>query len=652
MASEQLKLEITAVDKTMAAFNSIQSNMSKFGAGAMMLSRSFTAIGAALASLGVLGSFKKLIDQGDAMNDLSKKTGIAVSTLGQFALAAEDSGASIDSVANGMKKLSSTMLDSVNGNKQLSAIFSALGVSVKDSSGNMRSLDDVMLQVADAFAMLPDGATKSATAVALFGKNGVDLIPMLDEGAAGIQKYASVISDEFGPKADQFNDNLNKFHANLQRLEVQILDKVLPAMNKMFEAMDASKKYIEEMQAVGATGNIMIDNATSAADFVKNQNAVIEEQIAAIEDQVARANAALPNLLEQLRNAPEGSTLFDQLTNQINVINALLPEAADKLAELKAQLKTTPLAVEVTKEPFKYPQRPDQRTSGPNEKALAAAFGAGQIDKLKEYLIKQQESIDLLALEAQQVGMTASEYEILKTQKEGMNEINKMVRENAGSNTEAFRQEAEALLAEKVAMMKRNEEFRRSFEGGMVDGLKRVRDEFTNVGQAVSDSWVNAFSSMEDAFVSFVQTGKLDFKSLADSMIADMARIAFKAMVSNLFGLFGIGGTTTGSNVPLPPVVTRATGGSVSSGSPYLVGENGPELFMPNRSGSIAPNGTFDSSSGQTVIVNQTINVSTGVQQTVRAEIQNLLPQIANSAKVAIIDAKRRGGSFANAFGG
>lgn len=58
------------------------------------------------------------------------------------------------------------------------------------------------------------------------------------------------------------------------------------------------------------------------------------------------------------------------------------------------------------------------------------------------------------------------------------------------------------------------------------------------------------------------------------------------------------------------------------------------------------------SGSGGGVIVNQTINVSTGVQQTVRAEIQSLLPQISNAAKAAVIDAKRRGGSFANAFGG
>jgi hypothetical protein len=55
-------------------------------------------------------------------------------------------------------------------------------------------------------------------------------------------------------------------------------------------------------------------------------------------------------------------------------------------------------------------------------------------------------------------------------------------------------------------------------------------------------------------------------------------------------------------------------------------------------------------SGGDSVIVNQTINVSTGVQQTVRTEIKSLMPQIAESAKAAVADAKRRGGSYGRAF--
>jgi len=53
---------------------------------------------------------------------------------------------------------------------------------------------------------------------------------------------------------------------------------------------------------------------------------------------------------------------------------------------------------------------------------------------------------------------------------------------------------------------------------------------------------------------------------------------------------------------------------------------------------------------GEVINVTQNINVSTGVQQTVRAEIKQLMPQIADSAKAAVVDAKRRGGSYGRAF--
>ena len=79
-----------------------------------------------------------------------------------------------------------------------------------------------------------------------------------------------------------------------------------------------------------------------------------------------------------------------------------------------------------------------------------------------------------------------------------------------------------------------------------------------------------------------------------------------------------------------------------------MVGERGAEMFVPSRSGSIVP--AQDQNGGVSVI--QNINISTGVQQTVRAEIQSMLPQIANASKAAVLDARRRGGSFAAAFGG
>ena len=187
------------------------------------------------------------------------------------------------------------------------------------------------------------------------------------------------------------------------------------------------------------------------------------------------------------------------------------------------------------------------------------------------------------------------------------------------------------------------------------DPLKKQTEELTRAFESFG-------RKSADAIADFVVDGKGNFSDLIKSMIKDM--ISFSIYQNLMKPLFGGGGTnflssifsfgggsgrTTIAGNALGGL--RASGGSVASGSPYVVGENGPELFVPNRSGSIVPD-TSMSGNGGGVIVNQTINVSTGVQQTVRAEIQSLLPQISNAAKAAVIDAKRRGGSFANAFGG
>ena len=88
----------------------------------------------------------------------------------------------------------------------------------------------------------------------------------------------------------------------------------------------------------------------------------------------------------------------------------------------------------------------------------------------------------------------------------------------------------------------------------------------------------------------------------------------------------------------------------MQAGQPYMVGERGPEMFVPNQSGSIVANNSMGAGSG--VVVNQTINVTTGVQSTVRAEIAGLMPQIAQAAKGAVADARVRGGNFSRAMVG
>ena len=83
------------------------------------------------------------------------------------------------------------------------------------------------------------------------------------------------------------------------------------------------------------------------------------------------------------------------------------------------------------------------------------------------------------------------------------------------------------------------------------------------------------------------------------------------------------------------------------------MGERGPELFIPNTGGVVKNNmDTKNMLGGSPVVVNQSINVDAGVAQTVRAEILTMMPMFKEQAMSAVLDARRRGGSFAATFGG
>jgi hypothetical protein len=100
----------------------------------------------------------------------------------------------------------------------------------------------------------------------------------------------------------------------------------------------------------------------------------------------------------------------------------------------------------------------------------------------------------------------------------------------------------------------------------------------------------------------------------------------------------------------------RALGGQVRGGESYLVGERGPELLTMGTSGRVTSNDSLKNAitnnSGSDVVINQSINITTGVQSTVRAEIITLMPQIAQAAKGAVADARLRGGNFSKAMSG
>lgn len=142
-----------------------------------------------------------------------------------------------------------------------------------------------------------------------------------------------------------------------------------------------------------------------------------------------------------------------------------------------------------------------------------------------------------------------------------------------------------------------------SVSEGLTAGLAQIENQIIDTSGAIQTTLVNAFSSAQDAFVEFVTTGEVNFSQFVDSILADVARLAFNQGIKALLGGGGEGGLLFdlfGSG--------KAAGGPVQAGKPVLVGEQGPELFTPPGAGNIVPAGEtaaiLSSSQQQAPVVN------------------------------------------------
>tara|TARA_E500000331_G_scaffold274514_1_gene266723 strand:- start:222 stop:2129 length:1908 start_codon:yes stop_codon:yes gene_type:complete len=173
-----------------------------------------------------------------------------------------------------------------------------------------------------------------------------------------------------------------------------------------------------------------------------------------------------------------------------------------------------------------------------------------------------------------------------------------------------------------------------------------------NMVQAI----VNASNAFTNDFVNALLEGKsvLDsFANFAKNIVAQIISTFLQLAIVNkiLNTVFGLGGTDmalpTGSfgsggfNVQS----NKASGGRI--GGPALVGERGPEIFIPNSGGRVMNNHSSRlAMGGDGIVINQNLNFSTGVVPTVRQEIMKMLPTISDVTKASVLEAASRGGTY------
>lgn len=200
------------------------------------------AAAAAGAALAFGGMALAAVQAADDMGKLSQSSGIAVENLSQLEYAAKMGGASFDLLTQGLTKFTKVQADAARGSKSASDAFAAIGVSIRNSDGSLKDTEQLMLDVADRFSKIEDGAEKAAIAQELFGKSGAKLIPFLNNGRAGIEALKKeadalglTITDKTAKAASQFNDNLDKMRFVAKGLANQAAQQLLPVFTSMAE---------------------------------------------------------------------------------------------------------------------------------------------------------------------------------------------------------------------------------------------------------------------------------------------------------------------------------------------------------------------------------------------------------------------------------
>lgn len=243
MAVDVARILIKATDETKGAFASLQSNMTSVSSAASGLRGVLGSLGVALS----VGAFAALIrssfDATDALGKFAQKAGTTTEALSGLQYAAKLSEVSTESLQIAFKKLASNMFEASTGGKEAAAVFKGLGIEVKNASGGLKATDAVLLELADKFSVMENGAAKSELAVKLFGKSGVDMIPLLNEGKKGIQELADeaerlgiIVSSQFAEDADKFNDNLDRLKSSGQGLAMFLGSGLLPVLNDVAQA--------------------------------------------------------------------------------------------------------------------------------------------------------------------------------------------------------------------------------------------------------------------------------------------------------------------------------------------------------------------------------------------------------------------------------
>lgn len=215
----------------------------------------FKALGrqmaAAITVAGIQQFIQSMADWGDQLQDTAMQLGATTERVSELAYIANASGDTLDSVAMGMQRLGRNAAEAASGSQNQVDAFNRLGISVTDASGKLKSMDQLLLETADSFSRHADGPEKVALAMELFGRAGVNMIPILNEGRAGFerleqvaQRTGTVLSAETVAGMVAVQQSAIELKVSFQGLGIALFNVFQPAINGLIKSIAGLVQHI------------------------------------------------------------------------------------------------------------------------------------------------------------------------------------------------------------------------------------------------------------------------------------------------------------------------------------------------------------------------------------------------------------------------
>ena len=535
----------------------------------------------------------------DALGKMSSKIGTTAGSLAKLQFAAEQTGVSAETMGMAMQRFTRRAAEAARGTGEAKGALKELNLNAAELL--RLPLEDQMLALSKAFESVQSPADKVRLAMKLFDSEGVALVNTLGAGQDGLkamfkdaEQLGLVLSEDAVDGVEAANDAFGRLKTLFTGFTRQAVASFAPAIK-------AISDELVELGLKAADGKVSKIGDVIAKGVI---NAFIK---------IVEVIASIANALQTMAFKVE------------SVYRKFF--ASEETKAKKKELK------DLNRELFKLG-------------VSTASLKGNNLSDENVAKLKQQAKLEKEIIELQQEGQTApTPYDASGLIKSLTN-----VRDAVGQTESAFN--AWNTSGEKTL------ESLNAFSQSFTDWSQALPSYNESV-KSLTDQGLNGLTDALTAGVTgaanFADAMKAMAKSVVDSLIKMLIQ---KYIVDAAFGFITgkIGGSGVGQDGGITMIGsgqdysnTAAIGGPVFQGERTLVGERGPEVFVPNANGSIIPNHKLG---GGGVTVNQTINVTTGIQSTVRAEIVQLMPQIAQAAKGAVADARLRGGNFSKAMVG